>query len=86
MEQVAPYKRWYERFKGALEALQSKQQQAQSPLPIIYQWRQPQPAHASSKYAPNTSTPAALYRPVCLPTHHLTAESSPHVNAGQMCA
>jgi len=58
VETVAPYSRWYERFKGALESLESKQQQQQSPLPIIYQWQQPQPAHSSSKYGPAN----ALYK------------------------
>ena len=48
---VAPYECWYERFEAALKALESKQQQQQSPLPIIYQWRQPQPAHSTSRYS-----------------------------------
>ena len=46
---VAPYERWYARFEAALKALKSKQQQQQSPLPTIYQWRQPQPAHSTSR-------------------------------------
>ncbi len=53
VEHVAPYERWYERFKGALEALKSKQQQQHSPLPIIYQWQRPQPAHGAQEYALN---------------------------------
>ena len=48
---VAPYERWYERFEAALKALESRQQQQQSPLPTIYQWRQPQPAHSTSRYS-----------------------------------
>ena len=48
---MAPYERWYERFKSALESLKSKQQQQNSPLPIIYQWQRPQPAHGAQEYA-----------------------------------
>ena len=49
---MSPYEIWYKRFKGALEALESRQQQQQSPLPVIYQWQQPQPANSASKCAP----------------------------------
>ena len=48
---VAPYERWYERFKSALESLGSRQQQQHSPLPIIYQWQRPLPAHSAPEYA-----------------------------------
>ena len=51
VETVAPYERWYERFKGALESLKSRQQQQHSPLPIIYQWQRPQPAHSAPECA-----------------------------------
>lgn len=51
VEHVAPYERWYEHFKGTLEALKDRRQQQHSPLPIIYQWQRPQPAHSAQEYA-----------------------------------
>ena len=64
VEHVAPYERWYERFKSVLESLKSKQQQQHSPLPIIYQWQRPQPAHGAQECALTCETTTACMQRV----------------------
>ena len=48
VQRIPSYEQWYSEFKAALEKLDQKQQQ-QSPLPIIYQWEQPQSGKGGTK-------------------------------------
>lgn len=51
IQRIEDYGEWFAKFKAALETL-DKAQQANSSLPIIYQWEQPLSQTPELKCAP----------------------------------